>query len=558
MGWKGSSSQELRQQRTSFSIAAADQYLNKLRFVETINQVVAWDPKQCKISPGLLAKSVVLSTFADTRTPLYRIWKTFYGTDIQMLFGPGLTAEDFSDDAIARTLDKISAAGVQSLFSRISLTGLAAFDILTHHLHADTTSISLAGAYEECEEKDYEGLSVCHGYSKDNRPDLKQVVIGKVVNEHGIPLVSLPLDGNTSDTEFNRLALSVLVQVYGDQIHKMVYIADSKLVNLPTLEIFRGYSQPIRFISRCPDAFYRKLAVRVKRLAFGAQGNWITQGRLGEGKQCAEYQTQSFQEWVDGAPYRLIVVKTSAGRQRVEKVLKQDRQNLEKTMAILADRPYACEADARRAADAFDRDHKNACHEWQWKIHSSVTERRSRGNPGKTPKPPIMETTWHVQGRITGEKSDRREALLHKDESFVLITNVAQNSMSDREVLRQYKEQHRVEVQFRTLKEPALAARIFLKRPERIDALLMLLSVALLVRGLMQYRVRQRLAGYKDVPRIGVNRAKLARPTMEMMLILFKSYILVREGTDYECECQSHEDEKAFPIWLDLLGIQFE
>lgn len=124
-----------------------------------------------------------------------------------MLFAPGLTAQDFSDDAIARTLDKISAAGVESLFGQISLAGLAAFNVPTCHLHADTTSISLAGAYEECEEDDYEGLSVCHGYSKDKRPDLKQVVMGKVVTEHGIPLVSMPLDGNTSDTEFNRLAL---------------------------------------------------------------------------------------------------------------------------------------------------------------------------------------------------------------------------------------------------------------------------------------------------------------------------------------------------------------
>ncbi|MCX7780538.1 MAG: DUF4277 domain-containing protein [Negativicutes bacterium] len=180
MGWKGSSSLEMRQQRTSFSIAAADQYLSKLNFVKIINKAVSWDPKQCKISPGLLAKSVVLSTFADTRTPLYRIWKTFYGTDIEMLFAPGLTAQDFSDDAIARTLDKISAAGVESLFGQISLAGLAAFNVPTCHLHADTTSISLAGAYEECEEDDYEGLSVCHGYSKDKRPDLKQVVMGKV------------------------------------------------------------------------------------------------------------------------------------------------------------------------------------------------------------------------------------------------------------------------------------------------------------------------------------------------------------------------------------------
>ncbi|BBB89886.1 IS1634 family transposase [Methylomusa anaerophila] len=558
MGWKGTSSLEQRQQQTPFAPVVANQYLNQLGFVETINRSVEWDSKQCKVSPGLLAKSVVLSTFADTRTPLYRIWKTFYGTDIAMLFGEGLAAEDFSDDAIARTLDKISAFGTETLFSRISLAGLAAYDVPVDRLHCDTTSITLAGAYEECEEEDYQGLSVCHGYSKDHRPDLKQVVLGKVVNEHGIPLVSLPLDGNTSDTEFNRLALNILTETYGERLEKMVYIADSKLINLPTLKIFTERPTPVQFISRCPDAFYRKLAVRVKRLAFESDGNWVSQGAIGEGKQCAQYQTQGFREWVDGSVYRLIVVKTSAGRERVDKILAKDRNSLEKALALLADRPFACEADARKAAQLFDQEHKNSCYEWEWNLDSTTVEKRSRGNPGKTPKPPITETTWRVQGKIFREKTDKCDLLRYKDESFVLITNVAEEAMSDREVLRQYKEQHRVEVQFRTLKEPALAAQIFLKKPGRIDALLMLLSVALLIRGLMQFRVRQQLAGYSQTPRIGMNRAKLTQPTAEMLLILFKSYVLIREGPDYRCECQSNEDLKAFPIWMDLLGIQFE
>jgi hypothetical protein len=57
-------------------MAMALQYAKKLDFVDIINRDVAWDKKQCKVSPGQLALSVVLSTFADVRSPLYQCYGT--------------------------------------------------------------------------------------------------------------------------------------------------------------------------------------------------------------------------------------------------------------------------------------------------------------------------------------------------------------------------------------------------------------------------------------------------------------------------------------------------
>ena len=42
----------------------------------------------------------------------------------------------------------------------------------------------------------------------------------------------------------------------------------------------------------------------------------------------------------------------------------------------------------------------------------------------------------------------------HEEECFVLITNIDKTELSRIEVLRQYKEQTLVEVQFKLLKEP--------------------------------------------------------------------------------------------------------
>ncbi|XEQ94614.1 hypothetical protein SCACP_35130 [Sporomusa carbonis] len=122
------------------------------------------------------------------------------------------------------------------MYTRLSLSCLAAFDIPVHRLHADTTSLS--GAFEACEADDYDGLEICRGYSKDMRPDLKQVMAGKIVSEQGIPLGSLPLDGNMADSSFNQLTAQLLADTFGERMRQMVYIADSKLINLPTLRIF--------------------------------------------------------------------------------------------------------------------------------------------------------------------------------------------------------------------------------------------------------------------------------------------------------------------------------
>ncbi|XEQ92323.1 hypothetical protein SCACP_11640 [Sporomusa carbonis] len=122
-------SQELR---TPVAMAMALQYAKKLDFVETINRSAAWDEKQCNLSPGQLALSIVLSTFADVRSPLYHIKNNFAHMDTAFLFGPGVTGDDFTDDALARTLDKIYAAGSSRLFSKIALNGYKVKDDALH------------------------------------------------------------------------------------------------------------------------------------------------------------------------------------------------------------------------------------------------------------------------------------------------------------------------------------------------------------------------------------------------------------------------------------------
>jgi transposase len=555
MKWNGAVIEKSEQYVTPLSVVVANQYLNKIRFAEMIDQQVKWDPAQCNVSPGVLAKSVVLSTFATKRTPLYHINQTLAGMDLEGLFGLYYYSDEFSDDAIARTLDKLYDANPNSLYTNLSLSCLAKFDIPIQKLHADTSSISLSGAYKDCEAPDYEGLSICHGYSKDHRPDLKQVMIGKIVTEHGIPLVSLPLDGNTSDSAFNQEALQLLSKTFGKRMGEMIYIADSKLINKPTLKVLHDQPVPIRLISRCPDAFHDKLAVKMKKQAFCDQ-KWVDQGILGGKKQCSHYHSQSYEQIVEGHKYRLIVIRTSAGRDRVTKTIAKNERQLRQNFDKLALQTFACEADAKKAKAQIEADLHSSYHQVKLLIHTEQIGKRPRGNPGKTPKALIIETTWSIQGEIIGLVEDKVATLQQKDESFVLITNIPVTEKSDREILEEYKRQYVVEVQFHLLKQPAVAANIFLKKPERIQALLMLLAVSLLIRALMQCQVRRRLETYEEKPKIGPNRARLKNPTAEATLQILRLYTVVRKGDEAWCPCRDDGELYIINTWLDLLGVQ--
>ena len=64
--------------------------------------------------------------------------------------------------------------------------------------------------------------------------------------------------------------------------------------------------------------------------------------------------------------------------------------------------------------------------------------------------------------------------------------------LSDSELLAQYKEQSSIEGGFRFIKDPAFEIdSFFLKSPERIGALMMIMTLCLMVYNLAQYQVRQ-------------------------------------------------------------------
>jgi len=108
-----------------------------------------------------------------SRTPLYRVEAFYEQLDVERLFGSGRKASDFNDYTLARALDVLHEAEGWKVYSSLALASLKHLGLPLTTFHNDTTSFSVYGNYPDTDD-----LRITHGYNKDGRPDLKQIVIG--------------------------------------------------------------------------------------------------------------------------------------------------------------------------------------------------------------------------------------------------------------------------------------------------------------------------------------------------------------------------------------------
>jgi transposase len=92
-----------------------------------------------------------------------------------------------------------------------------------------------------------------------------------------------------------------------------------------------------------------------------------------------------------------------------------------------------------------------------------------------------------------------RQARIDQHSCFILATNELDDTqLPPQELLASYKGQGHAERGFRFLKDPQFfASSFYLKKPERIMALLMVMTVCLLVYAALEYRIRQALKAHK-------------------------------------------------------------
>lgn len=114
------------------------------------------------------------------------------------------------------------------------------------------------------------------------------------------------------------------------------------------------------------------------------------------------------------------------------------------------------------------------------------------GRPKKGAPP--QTTGYQIQGSACCSLKKKKE-LEKKKGYFILSTNdLNAETFSMQNVLEIYKSQQSVERGFRFLKSPDfLVSYFYLKKPERIEALLMVMTLCLLVYSAIEFKVREKL-----------------------------------------------------------------
>jgi transposase len=190
-----------------------------------------------------------------------------------------------------------------------------------------------------------------------------------------------------------------------------------------------------------------------------------------------------------------VVVRTTAGEDRARATLQRQvdttGEQWEKALWHLGNQRFACVPDAR-AALARQLKTRPA-----WLQVESVLvmqpKHRRPGRPRKDAPPDQVEwqilTTLAVDAAAVAQEARSKAA-------FLVATNVLDPApLSDYELIRTYKEQHSVERGFSFLKDPLfLASSVFVKKPERIVALSLVMVLCLLVYRLAEHRLREQLA----------------------------------------------------------------
>jgi transposase len=494
-------------------LVIANEVLQGIGFRNRIDQSVLWEEKQCDVTPGNLASALILTMFFDKRPPLWRVdeWYAAMHADTRALFGAEASWDKLNDDALGRMLDKLYKAGLGNLYMQICAQAIAKYDIAYKRIHSDTTTIAFYGEYETdspIEDKNTEAVRIVPGYNKDHRPECKQVVVGKMVTEQGIPLGMATMNGNTPDVKWNNAALDMMSEIQSKGLQQGVYVADAKLMTQDLFARMTDPGRPIRFVSRVPASFANKLERRVLDMAY-AQKGWNALGQLGGGKRASFYHGQSFELQVHDKVVRVLAVRSSVGSERWEHKLEKHRLELEEAIAQVSAKQFACQADAQKEYERFLKSVRKNPYVTSVCYPCQQREKRPVGRPSvKAPKPSVIAESWSVEIANVGLDPLRAKALQQQEESFVLITNCSE--LDEKQILCAYKEQQVVEIDFRYLKDPSVGSAILLKTPQRIEALLMLMHVALLVSSLLQYRLRKgRKAWAKPLPKIGWNGAMM-------------------------------------------------
>ncbi len=438
----------------------------ELNIAKTIDHLLP--PTEKQVSHGNAVCAMVLNGLGFINQRLYLVPEFFRNKPVERLIGAGITADQLNDDTLGRTLDAIYEGNPTEIYSAVSAKSSLLLGLKPEFAHLDSTSFHVDGRYNSAHAPKEGVIKLTKGYSRDHRPALNQCVLNLISESQAlIPIHMSAASGNSEDKKGFRELLNTHIDSL-QNVHGFTYVvADSALY---TKETLKDLSENVMFISRMPATLNL-----TKELLNSIDISLMH--RIDE-----NYSYQEVCGVYGGVRQRQIIVHS-------RHAFKRDIQNLnrralkgseheQKVFGKLCRRPFACREDAQKDWEKLQKTFRYT-RVYDLQIREVPRyERRGKPKKGELPE----RTEYFLTGCIAS-CLDKRIQMVSIQGMFVLATNeLDEQRLSAPDVLAGYKGQSRVENGFRFLKNPEfLASSLFLKKPERIMALLMIMTICLMV-----------------------------------------------------------------------------
>ena len=452
-------------------------FCKELKLVEIIDNALGHSEER-KVSFGQLFVAMLLNGLGFTGRTLHMYSEYFEHKPLDRLIGPTILPEQINDDALGRCLDALYEAGVSPLYQKIGESVVKHLNLPCESVHLDSTSFHYDGK-EKLNEEEPNPISITKGYSRDHRPDLNQVILNLICeNQAGIPVYMKPASGNSNDVDgFKKIVKSHIKSLKAAQESRYL-IGDSALYVKETITDLHALSQ--LFITRVPHTLkeVKTVLAQTPDLHFdafteGYQGTWVT-SHYGD------------------VPQRWLVVRSEQAFKRelhsLDKRMLKKADDERKTFKKLCQQEFACEADASNALSQWCKKQRYLDVDG---VVNTVPVYAGKGRPTNNQKPERLY--YKISGALFSPLSNRNTALTQLG-LFIIATNDLTPDLTMKKALELYKSQQAVEKGFRFLKSPDfLTSSIYLKKPERIEALLMVMTTCLMVYAALEHQIRKQL-----------------------------------------------------------------
>ena len=506
--------------------------IDELGLVELTNERIE---SHCleHVSAGQVVKAMILNALGFLSAPLYLFSEFFESKAVSHLLGEGVEAHHLNDDRLGRVLDDLYQDGITPFFVQVALQAVERFGIDPQQRHVDATSFSVEGKYQSSSSasEDPTPIRLCHGYSRDHRPDLKQFLMTLVCSaDGGVPLWLKVASGNENDTKQFAQVLKSFGETWTDEglfVMDAAFYSEKNLQQVGSME----------WLSRVP--------LRLKAAQDLVQSDVTTLEEVAGEHQ--DYRMWEVEQEYGGVSQRWILIESQTRKADAAlwgPELEKLERRLNREFKALTRQVFACKPDAMDALLRFEEGLE--VHQLQVSVEA-VQAKRTRGRPSQSKEANSIQG-YRVQGTLV-RTAAAEDQFRSRHSRFILATNQLDKTvLPAHKCLREYKRQQTVERGFRFLKDPLFfASSVFVKKPQRVEALALIMALTLLIYTLAERKLRQALETQKQMVN-DQRKQPTAKPTFRWIMQKFQGIHWINR--DGQQQISNLNDERQLIIRL--------